>query len=179
MISGRNITLRGLELRDVEALLLYWNDIQFMNFSGRIAPMSQKEALEWIRSTWIERKQGKSYTFAITTKEDERYFGNISLKILNPISRRADISLGIFIPTFRDKGLGTESLELIINFAFQTLNLLSLELRVFSNNERAIAVYKKLGFQEIGLRRRADFIDGEFLDDLMMDLLVDEWTIQV
>jgi RimJ/RimL family protein N-acetyltransferase len=141
--------------------------------------MSQKEAIEWIRGTWNERKQGDGYTFAITIKGDGRYIGNIRLKILNTISRRADISLGIFIPTFRDKGLGTEALELIIDFAFKTLNLISLELRVFSNNDRAIAVYKKLGFQEIGLRRKADFIDGEFLDDLMMDLLVEEWENRI
>ncbi|MFX1517049.1 MAG: GNAT family N-acetyltransferase [Promethearchaeota archaeon] len=175
MIVGKNVILRGLELEDVEELLLHWNDIQFMNFSGRITPMSKKEGTKWIRSTWYERKRGEKYTFAIITKEKRRYVGNIRLKIMNSVSRRADISLGIFNPTYRGKGLGTEALKLIIDFGFRTLNLFSLELRVFSNNHRAIAVYKKLGFREIGLRRKTDFIDGEFLDDLMMDLLVEEW----
>lgn len=175
MSVGTNVTLKGLELNDVNELLVYWNDIQFMNFSGRITPMSREEGKEWIRKTWNERKQGDIYTFAITTNENGKYIGNIRLKIVNKISRRADISLGIFNPEFRNKGLGTEALELIINFGFETLNLLSMELRVFSNNTRAIAVYKKLGFREIGLRRKADFIDSEFLDDLMMDLLAEEW----
>ncbi len=175
MIIGTNVTLRGLELHDVDELLVYWNDIYFMNFSGRITPMSRDEGKEWIRKTWNERKQGGIYTFAITSNENGKYFGNIRLKILNNISRRADISLGIFNPGYRNQGLGTEALELVINFGFETLNLISLELRVFSNNTRAIAVYKKLGFREIGLRRKADFIDGKFLDDLMMDLLVEEW----
>lgn len=175
MIVGKNVILRGLELEDVEELLLYWNDIQFMNFNGRITPMSQEEGKEWIRNTWNERKQGEKYRFAIITKEKGKYIGNIRLRILNAVSRRANIGLGIFNPKYRNKGLGTEALELIIDFGFRTLNLFSLELRVFSNNHRAIAVYKKLGFREIGLRRKADFIDGKFLDDLMMDILVEEW----
>ncbi|MFX1507908.1 MAG: GNAT family N-acetyltransferase [Promethearchaeota archaeon] len=179
MIIGRNVILRGLELKDVNELSLYWNDIQFMNFSGRITPMSQEEGKEWIRNTWNERKQGEKYHFAIITKKEGKHIGNIRLKILNEVSRRADIGLGIFNPKYRNKGLGTEALELIIDFGFKTLNLLSLELRVFSNNHRAIAVYKKLGFREIGLRRKADFIEGEFLDDLMMDLLVEEWENRI
>jgi RimJ/RimL family protein N-acetyltransferase len=137
--------------------------------------MSQEEGKEWIRKTWEEREQGKAYTFGIIPNVEARYIGNVRLKILNNISRRADISIGIFNPEYRNKGIGTEALELIINFGFDKLNLLSMELKVFTNNERAIACYKKLGFKKIGYRRKADFIEGQFLDDLMMDLLVEEW----
>ena len=176
MIVGNNVTLRGLQPGDVDELLLYWNNKQFMNYSGRITTLSQEEGKEWIRKTWEERKQGKVYTFGIITKRNEaKYIGNIRLKILNNISRRADISIGIFNPKYRNKGLGSEALKLVINFGFDTLNLLSMELRVFTNNTRAIATYEKLGFRKIGVRRKADFIEGKFLDDLMMDLLVEEW----
>ncbi|MFX0124133.1 MAG: GNAT family N-acetyltransferase [Candidatus Hodarchaeota archaeon] len=176
MIVGKSVTLKGLELNDIDELLMYWNEIEFMNYSGRITPTSREEGKEWIRKTWNERIQGKNYTFAIITNENGKYIGNISLKILNPISRRADISIGIFNPRYRSKGLGTEALELTIKFAFEILNLLSIELKVFENNERAIACYEKLGFKKIGYRRKADFINGIFVDDLLMDILVEEWT---
>ncbi|MFX1285882.1 MAG: GNAT family N-acetyltransferase [Promethearchaeota archaeon] len=175
MIIGKNVTLRGLELSDVNELLLYYNNKQFMNYFGRITIMSHEEGIEWIRKTWEERKKGEAYTFGIITNDNTKYIGNVRLKILNNVSRRADISIGIFNPKYRNKGLGTESLVLLINFGFDTLNLLSMELRVFSDNNRAIAVYKTLGFREIGLRRKADFVEGKFLDDLMMDLLIEEW----
>lgn len=177
MIIGKNVTLRGLELSDIDELLMYWNTKRFMDYSGRITIMSQEEGKEWIRKTWEERKKGEAYTFGIITNDDTSYIGNIRLKILNNISRRADISIGIFNPEYRNKGLGSESLILLITFGFDTLNLLSMELRVFNNNNRAIAVYKKLGFREIGLRRKADFIEGEFQDDMMMDLLIEEWKL--
>ena len=66
-------------------------------------------------------------------------------------------------------------MTLLIDYGFNTLNLLSLELKVFANNLRAIACYEKLGFKKIGYRRKADYIEGIFLDDLMMDLLVEDW----
>jgi RimJ/RimL family protein N-acetyltransferase len=48
-------------------------------------------------------------------------------------------------------------------------------LKVFEDNLRAISCYKKVGFRSIGVRRNADFINGEFIDDLLMDLLKEEW----
>ncbi len=175
MIVGKHVTLRGLDLGDADEILVNINDMKFLNYSGRINPQSKEECLEWIRKTWEERRQGKAYTFAIEVKDEDKIIGYTQLKILNNISRRADISIGIFNPNYRNRGLGTESLVLMIDYAFTTLNLLSLELKVFANNQRAIACYKNLGFNKIGYRRKADYIDGVFLDDLMMDLLMEDW----
>jgi len=175
MIIGNNTFLRGLVLDDVEALFNYWNNKDFMNYSGRINTHSKEELKNWIQTTWKEREQKKAFTFAIIEVNDKEIIGTIRLKIVNMISRRADISIGIFNPIFRDKGLGTESLKLLIDFAFNTMNFLSLELKVFTNNKRAISCYEKLGFKKVGVRRKADFVDGKYLDDLVMDLLIEEW----
>lgn len=175
MITGTRITLRGLELNDVKEFLRYSNKREFMNYSGRINTISLEEANDWIRQSWKDRREGKAYTFAIEMNKNRKYVGNLTIRILNNISQRADISIGIFNPKYRDMGIGTEALRLLITYGFKKLNLLSIELRVFANNKRAIASYEKLGFKKIGIRRKADYIEGEFIDDLMMDLLVEEW----
>ncbi len=175
MIVGKHVILRGLDLGDADEILVHSNSMKFLNYSGRIIPQSKEECLDWIQKTWQERRQGKVYTFAIEVKDEAKLIGYTQLKILNNISRRADISIGIFNPNYRNRGLGTESLVLLIDYAFTTLNLLSLELKVFANNQRAIACYENLGFTKIGYRRKADYIEGIFLDDLMMDLLIEDW----
>jgi RimJ/RimL family protein N-acetyltransferase len=108
--------------------------------------------------------------------EIKKIIGYITIEIINKMSSRGKLSIGIFSPKYRDQGLGTESITLLINFSFFTLNLLSLELNVFTNNQRAINCYKKLGFKPIGIRRKADYVDGELIDDLTMDLLISEWS---
>ena len=175
MIEGKRVTLRGLEQKDSSEMLSYWNRKEFLDYSGRTSPSTREELEAWIQDTWKERKEEKSYTFGIEFNENSLLIGYIKLRVINRISRRAKLSIGIFNPSYRDKGLGTETLALLVDFSFFTLNLLSLELNVFTNNPRAIASYSKLGFKNVGIRRKADYVNGEFLDDLVMDLLIDEW----
>jgi putative acetyltransferase len=47
-----------------------------------------------------------------------------------------------------------------------------LELQVFANNARAIALYERMGFQVEGRRRMAVMVDGVAIDVLMMATLV-------
>lgn len=176
MIEGKRVTLRGLEQSDSSEMLSYWNRREFLDYSGRTSSLTREELITLIEDTWKERKQEKSFTFGIVNKENSLLIGYIKLKILNRISRRGKLSIGIFNPSYRDMGLGTEALNLITDYSFSTLNLLSLELNVFNNNQRAIACYSKIGFKKVGLRRKADYVNGKFLDDLVMDLLVDEWS---
>ena len=48
-------------------------------------------------------------------------------------------------------------------------------LSVMSFNERAIACYKKVGFKEIGRRRKGYFLNGKYHDEIFMDILKDEF----
>ena len=48
--------------------------------------------------------------------------------------------------------------------------------RVFAYNERARAVYRKLGYTEEGTRRAVAFHHGEFLDEVIMSVLAEEWV---
>ena len=175
MIAGKRVSLRGLELSDCSELLSYWNKKEFLDFSGRTTPSTKEEILVWIKVTWEERKKGFSHTFGVIFNENSLLIGYVKVKIINHISRRGKLSIGIFNPSYRDNGLGTEILQLITDYSFSHLNLVSLELNVFTNNPRAIACYSKIGFKKVGIRRKADYVNGEFLDDLIMDMLKKEW----
>ncbi len=172
------VILRGLEISDTSMILPHWNKKEFMDYTGRTCPDTHETLTEWIQNTWKERRNNQKHTFGIVYRKTGFLVGYISVNIKNHISRRAGLSIGIFLPEMRDQGLGTEALTLILEYCFNTLNLLSLELNVFTNNPRAIACYTKLGFHKIGVRRKADFVNDVFLDDLMMDLLIEEWKIE-
>ncbi len=76
---------------------------------------------------------------------------------------------------FLGKGFGTEALNLLIINSFNTLNLNRVELEVHDFNTRAYKSYLKLGFQEVGRRRKADYINGKYSDSIIMGLLKEEW----
>ena len=74
------------------------------------------------------------------------------------------------------KGYGTEAIELLMEYAFKTLNLNRIELMVYDFNQRAIHCYEKLGFIREGLKRQAVFINGGYHDILIMAILQQEWN---
>jgi len=67
-------------------------------------------------------------------------------------------------------------MNLMLGFAFKNLNLNRVELKTFDFNTRAQKCYLKVGFKEVGRRRNACFVDGQYHDDIIMDILRDEWT---
>ena len=75
----------------------------------------------------------------------------------------------------RSKGYGKEILKLLLDYGFNYLNLNNIMLTVKSFNERAINCYQKVGFKEIGRRRKSYFLNGKYYDDIYMDILAEEF----
>jgi len=64
----------------------------------------------------------------------------------------------------------------IIDAADNWLNLRRLELTVYVDNEPAIRLYRKFGFEIEGTRRADVFRDGRFVDSFAMARLRDGWS---
>jgi RimJ/RimL family protein N-acetyltransferase len=60
MITGTNVTLRGLELRDVDELFNWWNSMQFMGYSGRKADYINGKYLDDLMMDFLV-EEWKSY----------------------------------------------------------------------------------------------------------------------
>ncbi len=175
MLFGQNIYLRGLELTDLPEIMKYWNNQELKQFLNATTPHSAQEEEEWIRKTWEERKNGESYVYGIVLTDSDIYIGNVEVRIKDPISRRGNLGIAIFNPVYWGKGFGTEAIEVMLKYAFTTLNLHSAELEVFSNNPRAQRCYEKCGFQKSGVRREALFVNGEYRDIFLLDITKEEW----
>jgi len=89
-------------------------------------------------------------------------------------SLRHAVTLGVSVrKAWCDRGVGTALLNAAIAHARATGVVRRIELQVYNHNERAIHVYRKLGFTEEGRRRHAAFKNGRYYDDLVMALLFD------
>ena len=66
------------------------------------------------------------------------------------------------------KGVDTAMMRAVIDLADKWLNLARIELTVFTDNESAIALYRKFGFEIEGTHRKYAFRDGEFVDAYAM-----------
>ena len=171
-LLGDNIYLSPRHIEDVEKYTEWLNDFQVTDYTGRSANVLTLEG----EKKYLEQHINDEASFAIIRIEDDQIIGSISLEQISHVHRGA--TLGIFIgdKSGRNKGYGTEAVKLILDYGFNYLNLHSIRLSVFGNNERAIACYKKCGFKEVGRFREKKYVNGKYIDIVLMDILEQEFT---
>ena len=114
--------------------------------------------------------------FAIILLKNDELIGNCSIYRENDNARVAELGIFIGDEKFRNNGYGQESLNLLLDYGFNYLNLNSVYLNVFSFNDVAINCYKKIGFKEAGRLRENYFLNGKYYDVIYMDILKREFN---
>ncbi|KAF8970124.1 acyl-CoA N-acyltransferase [Flammula alnicola] len=89
--------------------------------------------------------------------------------------RHSDYSI-VLMPEFWNKGYGQAITKFMVHYAFLHLNMHRISLVVYEGNERAIAVYKKIGFINEGRQRKARWCNGAWSDIIQMGILMEDWT---
>ena len=171
-LESERIYLSPMTLDDVNDYTRWMNDRKVTDnihsTSKVITTIGERE--------WVEKlMQRGGHTFAIVSKDNDKLIGNCGL--MDTDYKDGTSTIGIFIgeEEYRGKGLGTEVINLLLDYGFNNLRLHNINLGVFSFNERAISCYKKLGFKEYGRRHECYYLDGKWHDEIWMEILEDEY----
>ena len=172
ILRGTHILLRPPVPSDKADRLRCGRDPEFRHMVGgdtRInPPFAAEEANRWYSENasdplcWVIEFQGRAV-------------GGIRLHSLDTADRRARLAVGIFDAGCWGQGLGTEAVRGVLAYAFETLELHRVDLRVLTFNHRAIACYEKCGFVREGIEREGALIAGKWQSDVMMSILEQEY----
>ena len=122
----------------------------------------------------IEAVNNKSNSLIAAALLDEEIVGSIVFKGGERIKTYHLGEMGIGIRRdFWGLGIGTFLLEYLIQWAKETGIVRKINLRVRTDNERALKLYRNHGFKEEGILTRDFCIDGRFYDSISMGLLID------
>ncbi|NTU75208.1 MAG: GNAT family N-acetyltransferase, partial [Anaerolineaceae bacterium] len=116
--------------------------------------------------------------FHVRTIQDDRLIGFVALHSIEWNNQAGMLAIGIGEPEFRGRGYGHETLELILNYAFNELNLYRVGLHVIANNASAIRTYEAAGFVKEGVQRSSVFRDQQRIDCIHMGILREEYFNQ-
>jgi RimJ/RimL family protein N-acetyltransferase len=114
-------------------------------------------------------------SFAIHLRGEVEPIGVISLMNMSKANESAELSVIVGYPDDRHHGYGSEAIDRLLRYAFETLGLNRIGLSVFEFNEEAISAYEKLGFVAEGRFRRAIKRSDGFHDAILMSILKTEW----
>ncbi|HNW24063.1 MAG TPA: GNAT family protein [Candidatus Cloacimonas sp.] len=171
-LLGEKCYLSPVCMDDVEKYTEWLNDMeigQFVTLSDTVLDIDKEGVL-------LRKLMDEEHIFAIVEKDTNKVIGNCGIHNVSQVHRNA--SLGIFIgeKTFWNQGIGAEAINLLLDFAFNILNLHNIYLSVMSYNKRAIRCYEKIGFKKIGVQREFMFVSGKYHDVYLYDMLASEFT---
>ena len=104
--------------------------------------------------------------------------GCVYLLNIDNINLSADLHIMIGEKENRGKGIGSYAVKALVEHAFYNLNLRRIQLEVLEYNTAARALYRKIGFIEEGIKRKAVYKNGEYVDELIMALLKEDYYKQ-
>lgn len=152
--------------------LVLGNDPGIMRMFG-CDPANLPAFTEATAARWLEKLAAHPCAWVI--EHDGKLLGEARLDALDQHEARARLAIGLYDPAKLGLGLGREAVRLVLQHAFENLNLHRVGLRVIAYNTRAIRCYLACGFVVEGREREAAFITGEWHDDVLMSILAREF----
>ena len=114
-------------------------------------------------------------TYPLVAEVDGEVVGQLTLHSNPTRPRRAHAgALGMAVrDDWHGRGVGTALMAACLDLADNWLNLTRVELDVYTDNEPALRLYKKFGFEIEGTLRRYAYRDGKWVDAYFMARLRD------
>ncbi len=113
-----------------------------------------------------------NHQFVAVIKNDDGtdlVIGTAGLNVSPRPRNRHTATIGIMVhKDYQEKQVGTALMQAVLDVADNWLMLVRVELTVFVDNERAIHLYEKLGFEKEGIVRKAAIRNGEYTDEYLM-----------
>ncbi len=179
MLKGRLIAIKPMEWEDIEVLQKWYLDQEVMYWASAANPDNIYSKYDLEEGYQKESKSFTSRRFIIETREGEK-IGTISYRSMNAQVRSTNIGMLIGEKDYWEKGYGTDILQTFLRYLFDQWNMNRVELSTWDDNQRAIKLYQKCGFQIEGRLREAFFVHGKYRDKIVMGILRKDYeTIQI
>ena len=157
-----DILIRAVEPEDMPDLTEAWNQ-----------PLAVWGTLQ-LPFTSLEARRKRHETSApghtrLVAVIDGKAIGMAGLHPADNVRRAHTASIGMAVhDAYAGRGAGSALMAALINQADRWLNLKRLELNVYADNARAIALYERFGFEREGVFRNYAWRDGAYVDSLAM-----------
>ncbi|MFJ2466953.1 GNAT family N-acetyltransferase [Pseudomonas sp. NPDC087615] len=157
-----SIHLERFNESHVESVTALYNDPAV---ARQVLQMPFQSAEIWRQRLMAENER----TVKLVALHQGAVIGHLGLENYSRIRRSHAGSLGMGVAlAWQGKGVGSKLLEAALEVADNWMNLHRVELSVFADNEAAIGLYRKFGFETEGLFRDYAVRDGQWVDTLSM-----------
>ena len=162
------IYLRPISRKDTDLVVSWRNNHRVQkNF------IFQERFTKEIHNHWLDTEvaSGRVAQFIIVEKAGQKPIGSVYLRDIDSEKKCAEYGIFIGEDQAVGKGYGTQAAKMIIIYAFQTLALKRIYLKVFADNLQALQCYQDVGFEITQYQKDAVERNGTVRDLIFMELL--------
>jgi len=176
ILEDERVLLRPLQESDLQHLLEYaHNEPDNWRFSSANG-YGEDNMRTYIKTTLEERQKGEQYPFIVFDKATSEYAGSTRYYDIQTKHQMLQLGYTWYSDRFRGTGLNKHCKFLLLQFAFEELDMYRVEFRADARNERSIAAMKSIGCKPEGIIRSHMWLaDGTRRDSIVLSILKEEW----
>jgi RimJ/RimL family protein N-acetyltransferase len=179
VLENDRVRLQAIQASDYDNLLPFaLHEPELWQYS-LVSAASPSLMQQYIADALEERAQGKSYAFTIYDKLYDKYAG--STRYYNIQTQNQALQLGYtwYGKAFQGTGLNRHCKFLMLEYAFEVLDIERVELRADSRNQKSIKAMKDIGCTVEGVLRNNCIGSNGRRDSVVLSILKDEWFNRV
>jgi len=168
-LRGQRIILRPVEKTDIKQLVIWINDPEVTQFITASFPVNEMAEEKWHES--LDPKKD----IVLGIEVEGELIGVMGIHGINWVDRIATTGAMIGNKKYWGKGYGTDAKMILLNYAFNTLNLRKLLSSVYDFNGRSLNYSLHCGYKIEGRRKRNRFRKGRYCDEIELGLFKKDW----
>ena len=175
MLRGERVVLRARQESDIAVLDTELHDDVETRVRADSRPWRPVPAGSAASGYRAPEDTSKVAMFSIEELASGELAGEALLWDIDQYNRMAHIGISLR-PGYRGRGLSTDTVRVLCRYGFAVLGLHRLQIETLADNEAMIKTATGAGFVLEGTMRRAAWVNGEFLDEVILGQLAAEWA---
>tara|TARA_Y100001936_G_scaffold163946_1_gene160167 strand:+ start:1483 stop:2016 length:534 start_codon:yes stop_codon:yes gene_type:complete len=159
MLKGKIISLRKVKFEDLKFLRDWRNTRVIWENNTQFILLNLKQQNLWFKKINSNISKEKMFT---VIDEKQNPIGICGLVQIDEDNKNAKIAIIIGNTKNHSKGIGTESLNLLLSYGFNKLKIHRIDAEVIEYNKKSLNFFKKLGFKQEAVMRDYIFRNGKW-----------------
>ncbi len=170
ILDGKLVRLRPPQMEEADAMASWFEDLEVTRFIKVRNPPSLETEKEF-----LDRMARDPDAVFWAVEHNDHLVGGTSIVRIDWKNGFGSTGTVIGDKTVWGKGLARELMQIRAAYAFTQLPLRKLKSGYLEGNDASARAQKAAGYREVGRWHKDRFVDGEWVDHVLTELMREEW----
>lgn len=173
-VSGTLALMREVQADDLQQVWEWENNSEMGLYLN--ADPGKRMSMDEVRRRFQQYRTDPTSGLFIICTLDRLSIGMLGFDRLYRDIGTCRVFIGIGSDNYRGKGYGTDAMRLVLRYFFRDMAVRKVQLSVYDFNTRALASYRKCGFEVESVRRNIAYVNGGWCDSIEMAVSLEQYS---